>query len=142
MSACAHVHHQRSATLSQHTIAIQQAVEDSDDGVRHKAMTMRAPGALRETEAVVHLYSSSAFEQADMWQLTRVHEPSYVQMVAAAASRMATNPPHSPVPLTPMVQEHRGAARKDPTTSDTRLSPGSYAAARRACVGTAPIVGS
>uniref|UniRef100_A0A7S3W4A9 histone deacetylase n=1 Tax=Emiliania huxleyi TaxID=2903 RepID=A0A7S3W4A9_EMIHU len=48
---------------------------------------------------------------------------------------MAANPPPSPVPLTPMVQQARGAAPgalKDPLTSDTRLSPGSYAAARRA----------
>ena len=52
-----------------------------------------------------------------------------------AASRMAANPPASPVPLTPMVQQARGAdagSLKDPTTSDTKLSPGSYAAARRA----------
>ena len=46
---------------------------------------------------------------------------------------MASQPPCSPVPLTPMVQQARGAATlKDPTTSDTKLSPGSYAAAIRA----------
>ena len=62
-----------------------------------------------------------------------MHDPSYVSMVRVAASRMAANPPNSPVPLTPMVQQARGAqSLKDPTTSDTRLSPGSYAAARRA----------
>ena len=41
----------------------------------------------------------------------------------------------SPVPFTPMVQQARGTkteALKDPNTCDTRLSAGSYAAARRA----------
>ena len=78
---------------------------------------------------------SSDFEAATTEQLVRVHDPSYVAMVRAAASRMAANPPASPVPLTPMVQQARGASAgslKDPTTSDTKLSPGSYAAARRA----------
>ena len=58
-----------------------------------------------------------------------------MRIVEAAASKMASNPPASPVPLTPMVQQARGAPRdalKDPTTSDTRLSSGSYAAAVRA----------
>ena len=48
---------------------------------------------------------------------------------------LAGNPPHSPMPFTPLVQQSRGAAPsalKDPTTSDTKLSPGSYAAAVRA----------
>lgn len=48
---------------------------------------------------------------------------------------MSLNPPHSPVPFTPLVQRTNGVAfdaLKDPKTCDTRISAGSYAAARRA----------
>ena len=80
------------------------------------------------------------FEPATHEALQRVHEPSYIQMVQSAALLMQKNaanghPPPSPMPLTPMVQLARGAkfeALKDPRTCDTRLSAGSYAAARRA----------
>ena len=80
------------------------------------------------------------FEPATHEALQRVHEPAYIQMVQSAALLMQKNaanghPPPSPMPLTPMVQLARGAkfeALKDPRTCDTRLSAGSYAAARRA----------
>ena len=64
-----------------------------------------------------------------------MHETGYVSMVQAAVAMMQRVPPSSPVPLTPMVQQARGTASealKDPATCDTRLSVGSYAAARRA----------
>ena len=56
-------------------------------------------------------------------------------MVQSAASMLQHQPAHSPVPLTPMVQQARGAkaeSLKDPKACDTRLSAGSYSAARRA----------
>ena len=54
--------------------------------------------------------SPSPPAQATTAQLTAVHDAAYVSMVAAAASSMAANPPPSPVPLTPMVQQARDLA--------------------------------
>ena len=60
---------------------------------------------------------------------------SFLASVASMSQAMSLNPPHSPVPFTPLVQRTNGVAfdaLKDPKTCDTRISAGSYAAARRA----------
>ena len=87
---------------------------------------LRIPASAYELP-IWELRESSDFDMATTDQLVRVHDASYVAMVRVAASKMQNNPPASPVPLTPMVQQARGTAPgmlKDPTTSDTKLSPG------------------
>ncbi|KAL1496730.1 hypothetical protein AB1Y20_014323 [Prymnesium parvum] len=95
--------------------------------------TSRTPATLDLPSYEVTVLSD--FPLAPVDALLRVHEAKYVGMVQAAALKLQQGPPHSPVPFTPMVQQARGAATaalKDPKTCDTRLSAGSYAAARRA----------
>ena len=96
---------------------------------RGSTVISRPPSSTRQVR------ETSDFPPAPVDALLRVHDSGYVAMVQAAASRLQQGPPHSPVPFTPMVQQARGAAAsslKDPKTCDTRLSAGSYAAARRA----------
>ena len=83
---------------------------------------------------------SSEFDPAPLEALRRVHAPAYVDIVASIsksnAEQAAGGVAASPVPFTPLVQKaaHNMPTRelKDGRFSDTRLSAGSYAAARRA----------
>ena len=83
---------------------------------------------------------SSEFDPAPLEALRRVHAPAYVDIVASIsksnAEQAAGGVAASPVPFTPLVQKaaHNMPTRelKDGRRSDTRLSAGSYAAARRA----------
>lgn len=99
------------------------------------------------------------FPLAPIEALLRVHAPTYIAVVRsytssptrnvrglpssslmasqvqAAAAKLQTCKKDSMLPLTPLVQKVQGEAEsslKDPEVCDSRISAGSYAAARRA----------
>ena len=65
-----------------------------------------------------------------------MHDANYLASIASMSSAIAADPTlTSPVPFTPLVQRSHGISfsrLKDPKACDTRISAGSFDAARRA----------
>ena len=93
------------------------------------------PWALRQTPAQFASAPAPAAPGAAQSTSRPSFGRSFLASVASVSQAMSLNPPHSPVPFTPLVQRTNGVASdalKDPKMCDTRISAGSYAAARRA----------